>query len=291
MSAERRCANAEQAVAWAMQVMEPADEDEFTEHLPTCLVCRETVRETEDLIWAMAAGDEQVDPHPELRDRLMVAVAGTAQTPKEERETQAWPDLAPPEPVSPSQRSAGWNPVRPTVRSDAPERAEERRQSARRRRFGVLAATVLLALIGIGGIAVRQLGGAEQQQAAQARSGEAQRVLSQLDQPGSRHAVLDAPNGQPVAAVLVSQGQRQVVSVSLPPNNAEHTTYVLWGIGDGKPVPIGAFDLGAGDQSMHPVGGTLAPPDPFSSYAISIENGRRAPDSPGLVVATGQVAS
>jgi Anti-sigma-K factor rskA len=290
MSAERRCANAEQAVAWAMQVMEPADEDEFTQHLPTCLVCRETVRETEDLIWAMAAGDELVDPRPDLRDRLMVAVAGTPQTPTGEREYQAWPELAPPEAVSPGERSAAWNPVRPTVRTGASELAEERRRSARRRRFGVLAATVLLAVIGIGGIAIRQLGGAEQQQAVQARSGDTQRVLSQLNQPGARHAVLDAPNGQPVAGVLVAEGQRQVVSVSLPANNIEHTTYVLWGIGDGKPVPVGAFDLGAGDQSLHPVGGTLAPPDPFSSYAISIENGRRAPDAPGLVVATGQVA-
>jgi hypothetical protein len=292
MSPRTRCADAEQAVGWAMRVLEPADEDAFAEHLPTCPVCRETVLETEDLIWAVAAADERLTPAPESRERLLVAAAGTAQTPPEQRDRRGWPDLADIQvSLPPEARSAAWNPARPTIRTGASERAEERRRSTRRRRFGLLAATVLLAVIGLGGIAVRQLGGAQEQQAAQARTSNAQRVLAQIAQPGTRHAVLDAPNGEPVAGVLLAGDQRQVLSVGLPANNVEHTTYVLWGVGDGRPVPVGTFDLGPGDQSLHVVGGTLANPDPFSSYAISIENGRRAPESPGLVVATGQVTS
>ena len=292
MSPRARCGEAEQAVGWAMRVLEPADEVAFAEHLPTCPVCRETVLETEDLIWAVAAADERLTPAPELRERLLVGAAGTAQTPPEQRERRAWPELASIElSVPPEARSAAWNPVRPTISTGAAERAEERRRSARRRRLGVLAATVLLAVIGLGGIAIRQLGGAQEQQAVQARTGNAQRILGQITQHGTRHAILDAPNGEPVAGVLLSADQRQVLSVGLPANNIDHTTYVLWGVGDGRPVPVGTFDLGPGDQSLHAVGGTLAQPDPFSSYAISIENGRRAPDSPGLVVATGQVTS
>jgi hypothetical protein len=292
MSPRVRCPEAEQAVGWAMRVLEPADEDTFAEHLPTCPVCRETVLETEDLIWAVAATEERHSAAPELRERLLVAAAGTAQTPPDQRDRQAWPALEEIRlSLPPEARSAAWNPARPTISTGERELAEERRQSARRRRFGVLAATVLLALIGLGGIAVRQLGGAQEQQASQARVGNAQRVLGQVTQPGTRHAVLDAPNGEPVAGVLLSGDQRQVLSVGLPANNIEHTTYVLWGVGDGRAVPVGTFDLGPGDQSLHAVGGTSAQPDPFPSYAISIENGRRAPESPGLVVATGQVTS
>ncbi|HWN35215.1 MAG TPA: anti-sigma factor [Pseudonocardia sp.] len=295
MSPRTRCAEAEQAVGWAMRVLEPADEDTFAEHLPTCPVCRETVLETEDLIWAVAAANDRhstAPELPELRERLLVAAAGAAQTPPEQRDRRAWPELAAIQlSLPPEARSAAWNPVRPTISTGAAERAEERRRSTRRRRFGLLVATVLLAVIGLGGIAVRQLGGAQEQRAAQARTGNAQRVLGQITQPGTRHAVLDAPNGEPVAGVLLAGDQRQVLSAGLPANNIEHTTYVLWGVGDGRPVPVGTFDLGPGDQSLHVVGGTLAQPDPFSSYAISIENGRRAPGSPGLVVATGQVTS
>lgn len=292
MSPRARCGEAEQAVGWAMRVLEPADEVAFAEHLPTCPVCRETVLETEDLIWAVAATGEKHTPAPELRERVLVASAGTAQTSSEDSDRQTWPELASLElSVPPEARSAAWNPSRPTIHTGAVERAEERRRSARRRRLGILAATVLLAVIGLGGIAARQLGGAQEQQAAQARTGNAQRILGQITQPGTRHAILDAPNGEPVAGVLVTTDQRQVLSVGLPANNIEHTTYVLWGVGDGRPVPVGTFDLGPGDQSLHVVGGTLTQSDPFSSYAISIENGRRAPESPGLVVATGQVSS
>jgi hypothetical protein len=135
------------------------------------------------------------------------------------------------------------------------------------------------------------LGAAQQEQQAQAQTANAQGILAQIDQPGGKRAVLDAPNGAPVAGVLVYGGQRQVVTVSLPPNNVGRAIYVLWGIGDGRPIPVGSFDIASGDHSLHAVGDPLPAVGPFPSYAISIEYGRRAPETPGLVVATGQVAN
>ena len=132
-------------------------------------------------------------------------------------------------------------------------------------------------------------GAAQQQQ--QEQTATAHGILAQIDQPGGKHAVLDAPNGEPVAGVRVYGGQRQVVTVSLPANNVTGTIYVLWGIGDGRPIPVGSFDVAPGDHTLHAVGDPLPAVDPFSSYAISIEHGRRAPASPGLVVATGQVTN
>ena len=303
----RGCANVEQAVAWALRALEPADEGTLLEHLPGCPVCREAARQTEDLVWAMAAGDEQVEPRPQLRDKVMAAVAATPQTPVDQRE-KPWPELAPRPPEDGAGTGAGtgdrtgpvvggsvapppWNPVRPTVHTGAAERAEARRRSARRRRHGVLVATVVLAVVGIVGITIRQFGGAQQQQQAQAHAAEARRVLAELEQPGGKHAVLNALSGEPIAGVLLSGGQRQVASVSLRPNNTARTTYVLWGIGEGRPVPVGTFDVALGDHSLHPVGNPLPAGDPFRGYAISVENGRGAPQSPGMVVATGQVAN
>jgi len=290
-SAKPRCADVEQAVAWALRVLEPGDEDLFTEHLLTCPACRDMVRRTEDLIWAMAVADEQIEPPAEQRDRLLAAVAASPQVPEEQR-VRPWPELLPPPPArSPQAYSLAWNPGRTAIRSTTSDRAEARRRSARRRRIGLLVATVVVAVIGIAGISLRQFGGARQEQAARANADDAQRILAQLDLPGARHAVLNSPSRQPVAGLLRYEGQIQLVSVALPVNNADHTTYVLWEMSGGQPVAVGTFDVHPGDHGLHPVGAQPPQADPSTSYAISIENGRRAPDSPGLVVATGQVAS
>jgi RNA polymerase sigma-70 factor (ECF subfamily) len=290
-SVKPRCADVEQAVGWALRVLEPGDEDLFTEHLLTCPACRDMVRRTEDLIWAMAAADEQVEPPAEQRDRLLAAVAASPQVPEDQR-VRPWPELLPPPPArSPQAYSLAWNPGRPAVRSTASERAQARNRSARRRRIGLLVATVVVAVIGIAGISLRQFGGARQEQAARANADDAQRILAQLDLPGARHATLNSPSGQPVAGLLLYEGQIQLASVALPVNNADHTAYVLWEMSGGRPVPVGTFDVHPGDHGLHPVGAQPPQADPSTSYAISIENGRRAPDSPGLVVATGQVAS
>jgi len=290
-SVKPRCGDVEQAVGWALRVLEPGDEDLFTEHLLTCAACRDMVRRTEDLIWAMAAVDEQAEPPAEQRDRLLAAVAATPQVPEEQR-VRPWPELPPPPPArSPQAYSLAWNPARPAVRSTTSDQAEARRRSGRRRRIGVLVATVVVALIGIAGISLRQFGGARQEEAARASADDAQRILAQLDLPGARRAVLNSPSGQPAAGLLLSDGQIQLVSVALPVNDADHTTYVLWEMSGDQPAAVGTFDVHPGDHGLHPVGAQPPQADPSTSYAISIENGRRAPDLPGLVVATGQVAN
>ena len=290
-SVKPRCADVEQAVGWALRVLEPGDEDLFTEHLLTCPACRDMVRRTEDLIWAMAAADEQAEPPAEQRDRLLAAVAASPQISEEQR-VRPWPELPPPPPArSPQAYSLAWNPARPVVSSTTSDLAEARRRSARRRRIGLLVATVVVAVIGIAGISLRQFGGARQEQAARANADDAQRILAQLDVPGARHAVLNSPSGQAAAGLLLYDGQIQLASVALPVNNADHTTYVLWEMSGDRPAAVGTFDVHPGDHGLHPVGAQPPQADPSTSYAISIENGRRAPDLPGLVVATGQVAN
>jgi hypothetical protein len=295
VNARHQCAQVEQAVAWAMQALEPGDEDALAGHLPTCPVCREAVRETGDLMWAMAAGDEQTEPVPALRESLMATVVSTPQLPIGERRA-SWPPLRPTPPRQPrwsaEAASLMWNPPRPVIgAAEADAAARDRRRTARRRRAAVLAATGLIALVGVGGLVFRAIGGPEAQQLAQAQARDAQRVLGEVKQPGSRHAMLNSPSGQPVAGLLLSSGQPQVASVVLEPNDVSRNTYVLWGVGDdGRPVAVGTFDTVAGDHALHPVGSPLGNAPSFDRYAISIERGRTAPDVPGLVIASGKVA-
>jgi hypothetical protein len=297
MNGRHQCARVEQAVGWALHALEPGDEDALAEHLPTCPVCREAVRETDDLIWTMAAGDEQLDPPPGLRESLMATVAATPQLPVEEWR-QHWPALPPTPPKQPrwsaEAASLMWNPPRPTIGTpdaDA-EAAAARRRSHRSGRIAVMAATALIAFLGVAGLAFRGVTGPEAQQLEQARARVTEQVLAEVAQPGSRHVMLNAPNGQPVAGVLLSSGQPQVASVGLESNDVRRNIYVLWGVrDDGRPVAVGTFDMVTGDHALHPVGSPLGNAPSFDRYAISIEAGRNAPETPGLVLASGLVAS
>jgi hypothetical protein len=102
--------------------------------------------------------------------------------------------------------------------------------------------------------------------------------------------VLSSPGGEPVAGVMVNGGEREVYPYALVPNN-KSTIYVLWGIGDGGPVPLGGFDVASSDNALRQVGPPIQGADPYGTYAISIEQGRSLPTAPNLVVASGKVTS
>lgn len=261
----------EQAVGWVLHVLEPAEESVFTAHLPICHACRELVRQTEQLMCLLASVDEQAEPRPEFRAELLAAVAATPQTPVERRQ-RSLPNV--PWGTSPTMVAGRslWNPVRATIRSAAAERAEARREAARRRRAILLVATVVFAVIGIGGISAQLLEGPQAPQPAQAQVEEVQRVLSQARQRGVRHALLGAPTGAPLAIVLLDATERQIVPVGLPVNDTDHTTYVLWGIGAGEPVALGTFDVAPDIHEARSVG-SMPRVDSYSGYAVSLAAG------------------
>lgn len=295
MSARPRCPQVEQAVGWALQALEPGDEDALVEHLPSCPVCRQAVRETDDLVWAMTAGDEQVDPASSLRESLMTAVAATPQLPVEQRR-QPWPALPPTPPRQPrwSAEAAAliWNPPRPMVGPADTDAARAPGRFTRGRQLAMVLVIALIALVGVAGVAVRGVTGPGAQQLAQARTRDTEQVVAEVSRPGSRHVILTARSGQPVAGVLLSHARPEVASVALRSNDVSRDTYVLWGLGDdGRPVPVGTFDMVGGDHNLHPVGSTLGNAPSFHRYAISMEPGRTPPATPGVVLASGQVTS
>ncbi len=272
------CPLNEQAVGWALHALEPDEEMAVLLHVPHCASCRAVARDAEGVLSHLGAAVEQVDPPSSLRNSLMAAVAETAQ--------DAVPTTAIPvteAPAVPPPRHRAPEQVRPSVGVGRP------RGSWLSRRRLVAASAALVAVIAVGGLAVRTTQLEQQSQALTARAQSIADLFQQLDRPGTKHAVLASlKTGGTTAAVIVADGQRQVFSIGLS-SNAADSTYVLWGLRAGAAAaPLGAFDVTPNDAGVQTVGGG-AQSDGFTDYAISIEPGRSMPATPTDVLAKGSV--
>jgi anti-sigma-K factor RskA len=270
------CPVNEQSAAWALHALEPDEEVAVLRHLPTCPSCRAVVADAEEVLARMGAAVEQVDPPPSLRASLMARVAETPQYSPPQRQPAPAPDATRRRPT----------PARPA--DSRPPRAADRPRRGRRL---VAAAVALVGVLAIGGLAVRTVQLQGQRDAEIAQTQTLDQLVSQLGRPGSRYALLAPENGSTVAAVVVTDGQRQVFSLGLPTNSADRDTYVLWGLPDsGNPEPLGTFDVAGTGPDTRTVGASAAT-DSFGKYAISIEPGRVAPAAPTTVVAVGAVTA
>lgn len=251
----------ELAVGWALHALEPEDETEFARHLPGCSRCAATVAETREVMGAMAADLPAAEPSPALRERLRAAVEATEQV----HRPAAPPPAAAPEvgaPVLPSPRR-----VRPLAVA--------------------LVAAGVAAVLGLG---LWNVG---------LRSDRAELSTTVAQQRDAVEALLDptatvAPlgeDGRPVATVVARDGELQVITLGLPANDTEDTTYVVWGLGEDAPTALGTFDVDGSQIALRTVESGLTGLDGFATYGISIEPGREAPSAPTEVVATGQVTS
>lgn len=284
---DRSCPMNAQAVGWALHALEPDEEIEVLLHVPQCVSCQMVVRDAEELLSHLGASVEQLEPRDALRDAILAAATDTPQRlpilrPRTSPESTAALQHAP----APRHRAAtergSTGPGSPSPEAHPPR--------GRRSRRLVAASLALVGVLTIGGLAVRtaQL---EQQRATETSQAQSLTdLVTQLDRPGAKHALLAGGNSSTIAAVLVADGQRQVFTLGLPANAAERNTYVLWGISAGAdPQPLGTFDVATPDGGRRTVGSEAAA-DGFTAYAISIEPGRTAPGSPSEVVAKGQVA-
>jgi Anti-sigma-K factor rskA len=114
-------------------------------------------------------------------------------------------------------------------------------------------------------------------------------VLRDAGTPGVTHATLASPDGTLVGLVVDDGSGARVLTSGLDANGANEI-YVLWGLADGTPRPLGTFDVTQQTPSVSSVPSTTAAV-PFAGFAVSIEPGRTAPASPTRVVASGQVGT
>lgn len=276
------CLMNEDAVALALQVLEPDEENAMRTHLPHCPSCRDSMRSTELVMCGLATATPQINPPDQLRSRILAQLDSTPQ------ETPAPAGSA----SRPARRSSEREaPPQPRRREDGRRGAGPALPGDRRRpRFGgrrmVTAAVAVVAVLGIGGTAYAVQ--AHQQRDSQIVQTQALAdLITQLSQPGMTHATLAAAGGQPVAAVLSGPSGPTVVTAGIPDNRVDTTTYVLWGIDVDGPHPLGAFDVAAG-SATHPI---AAPSGAYRAYAISLEPGRVMPATPTTVVASGPVVT
>ncbi|USX52315.1 anti-sigma factor [Lentzea sp. HUAS12] len=256
------CAQEELAVGWAMHSLEPDEEALVRDHLPTCTTCQRTVQATEEVLAGIGGAVRQEQPPAHLRARLMEQI---------EHIPQEAP--APAAPHTP--RHAAPIPLRPR----------------HRRRTGrvLLAAAAALAVLAGGGylgVRVNQLSG--EVTAAEARTNDLNRALSLAADPATNRAVLRTGSGDEVAVVFSNPTTGAVMPTNLKPNDSGHV-YVVWGASTKAPVPLAVFDVRAGttDPQLLPWSSDA---HKHTTFAVSLEPGRQAPQQPSEVLAGGQVA-
>lgn len=287
-SENQPCPLSEQAVGWALHALEPDEEIAVLLHLPRCQACRSAVHDAEDVLANLGAAVEQVAPPPTLRGSILAAASDMQQhvpmvRPRGSSEgvPRSVPAVSPRHRVTP--RPAG-----PPSRVSDPLMSRGSWLSRRGRRLAA-ASLALIAVLAVGGLAVRTSQLEQQRDAEIAQAQSITDLAERLDRPGVSYAFLADSGDSTIAAVLVDEGERQVFTIGLPSNTANSDIYVLWGIRAGAaPQPLGTFDIAAADQGLRTVG-SGAEADDFSEYAISLEPGRVAPASPTDVVARGQV--
>ncbi|MGY1856284.1 anti-sigma factor domain-containing protein [Modestobacter sp. SYSU DS0290] len=280
----------ELAVGWALHALEPEDEDRFAAHLPSCARCARTVADTQQVMGALAADLPAAEPSDGLRDRLRVAVEETEQVRRPEPPPAQQP-AAPADRALPAAARTGDRPAGGGLDLVAPRRRGEPdlRPAWRRVLPTALVAAGVAAVLALGAWNVVLAGDRDDARALAAQRSE---VLEELLVPGrATIAPLTEEDGRQVATVVARDGQVQVLSTGLAPNDTADSTYVVWGVSDGSPVAIGEFDVVSPRMELLSVGSAAAGLDEYGAYAVSIEPGRQAPAEPTEIVAKGQVTS
>ena len=246
----------ELAVGWALHSLEPDDEEHFADHLPGCGQCRRTVDEATATLGRLAQGVVDARPPVELRARLLSAAAEIPQ----ETDTK----VAEVRPPGWSGGGESWLP---------------------RRWLLIAAAAILVVTVGMAGWngVLRHDRGEQSALAARYRQ-----AVTELTRPGARLATLQDTDGNSIATVAARNGKASVVTLSLPANDQQHTTYVLWGLKSAKPTPLGTFDVLRDGVDVRTVKLTAAL-DRYPEFAVSREAGRAVPRKPSTMLARGTV--
>jgi hypothetical protein len=272
----------ELAVGWALHALEPEDEDRFAGHLAGCPRCAQTVADTAEVMGAMAGDLPPAEPSEGLRERLRAAVEETEQLPQ--------PPRVPAEPVGPPITAPA--PLAsvgdPNVRAPLPVRTADRRPTWRRVLPTALVAAAVAAVLSLAAWNVVVSGDRD---AARATAAEQSAMLDQLLAPG-RLAVAPVTQGDDTVATVVARDDgAQIVASGLAVNDSHDQVYVLWGMQDDVPRPLGTFDVVTPQLDLRTVGSSATGLDDYSVYAISIEPGRQMPSFPTDVIGQGEVTS
>ncbi|HEY3952495.1 MAG TPA: zf-HC2 domain-containing protein [Streptosporangiaceae bacterium] len=267
----------ELAAGYALNALDPADEERFLRHATACPECLEQIAGFQEVAAALAETAPAAEPSSDLGDRILAATqpgpagAGPADTgPAQAGPGQAGAEESGLAQTEPTDARPGSGTVPPGV---VPL------QQRRLRRAAMAAAAAVVAVVGIwGGLA--------------ATSGGTSGPLAVCSRPHTCTEVpLVATATHRVAAKVVVLGREVWMLPGAMTASPKDEIYVLWQItGSQAPRAVGSFDIRTGSNAPIRIGGLAAPAAGSTAFAVSLEHGLTIPAAPSNKLAAGQVS-
>lgn len=289
----------EMAAGYALDALDPADEQAFLRHASECPDCTRTLASYREVAAAIASAvPRAAEPSPRLAERIMATVLaelnpGRAPATPADAGTgpigagtgPADPAAAPGDAGAGTAEQAGGQPdAAPEAPAQQGPPAEAVPLRPRRRWVRPATAAAAAALIAGGGIWAGL--------AASSGGSSPPTVATCQPQHGCFETSLSSlTTHRPTAKVLVQGRTVWMVPTSMKANNTADQIYVLWQIAGKHLHALGGFDVhpgGAGTEIK--IGQLAAPYHGTTEFAVSLEPGRTVPVSPTKVVSAGAVS-
>ncbi len=265
----------ELSVGYALDALEPEDEQDLLRHLAGCTTCLRDVAQHRETLSHLAYAADAGAPPPAVWDRVRAAVEAESGP----AAFRTGPLAAPVPQVLPA---VTLGPVAPTGLSPlatpgVADLATARRRSLRRGRAAgltaVAASVALVAAVGYGVAMQRERdaqGQVSQRLAAAVRA---------VETAPARTVPLSDSKGNVTAVAVVQSDRVSLIVDGLPVNDASSSVYVLWGKDRvGSATALATFDVRSGSLDVvHdvPLPGAA---DALDLFAITHEHGRTAPE-------------
>jgi hypothetical protein len=246
------------AAGHALYALEPEDEQRFLAHLAGCAACERDVAEHRETLAHLAYAADDGEPPPALLEGIRAGVRDSGRASTYARPTEL--DQA---------RSRRDRPAAgaPRLRRAAPW-------------VGAAAAIALAGSLAVWNTALQR----DQQDSEKTL----EEIVAQLADSDTEIVPLESPDGGEVLAVaLLDDGEMSLVLNGLEPNDAQLTSYVLWGKNSrGGVRAVGAFDVAPSDEVV----GGMTLHDEMTAFMVTHEEGNTPPPvSTQPVLAVGEV--
>lgn len=277
------------AASFVLGALDADEADAVRAHLADCPDAHAEIGELGGVLPALAASVPQVEPSPALKARILAAAAADleARSADAAAAARSAASARSTSPAAPADAAAATVAPAPIVFPSAVERAG--RAEAQRGRSGTGSWALRIAAV----LAIALLGGwnlSLQGQLDQARTYERQvaAVLDVAAQPGALTAVLTAEGGAGPSglAAVAADGAVTLAMRGLAPTTGDQV-YEAWAIGgDGTPVPLGGFQVGATGIAYFQADGIPTEPGLVLALTLEPRPGATAPTSPVVSLGT-----
>jgi anti-sigma factor RsiW len=265
------------AAAYALDALDPAEQEEFELHLADCARCRREVAELREVTAELVLPDGAPPPPPALRASVLAAIVGVEQLPP-----------APGRPRRAMASSADDQPEAPPVPVPTPvdpvDELALRRASRRTRVLSFLVAAVTVVALALGGVVYSLARQAQTPPVAEPPVSQGPQVdPSLLGAPDAKILKTTLTNGAKVAFVVSkSQNRAAFVSTNLPQPGIGNQ-YHLWTLKGDTVVRPDATLPGGADQTQLFTG----PIKDSTQLAVNIERVGTTPQAPTTPVLGG----